>query len=93
VGQSETGYNYKEYAIYYQCRGSTLQTITAASKINKTLISPADFITFFIEEAEHRVIEGAHVTADASLVAYISRKSRRPRKTHNSAIKITDVIC
>jgi hypothetical protein len=68
--------------------------ITAASKANKTSISPTDLITFFIEEAQHRVIEGERATqADAALVARTSGKTRKPRKTRNGVHKPTDVVC
>ena len=35
----------------------TLQTITAATKANRTTMTPMDLIAFFIEEAEHHMIE------------------------------------
>ena len=70
-----------------------LQTITAASKANKTVIVPADLITFFIEEAEHRVIERGRATADAALVACSGGKSGRPGKPRNGANKPTNVVC
>jgi hypothetical protein len=63
----------------------SLQTLTVASKANKTSILPDNLIAFFTEEAEHRVIEDdQNNLAEAALFTNLGRNSRRPAKPTSS---------
>src|SRR6267154_378612 len=71
-----------------------LQTITAASKANKTTMSPADLISFFTEEAQHRVIEEDRVKqAESALYSGSGSKDKRGKGRDAGKGKKSDVRC
>jgi hypothetical protein len=71
-----------------------LQTISAASKANKTVtMSPADLITFFTEEAQHWVIEEDRVKQAESALYSHGGKDKKSWASSRNKRKKSDVKC
>ena len=76
----------------------TLQTITAAEKVNKLsglqshAMKADDLIAFIIEEAQHRVINDDRTKSAKSALAARTKKPAKPKGTKKAKAKL-DRVC